>query len=67
MRQKNPRFIVTGTVLFAVAVAFFFVMLSIASRSNSPVELMRTVGSVSGLVGGLAIALIVVGGIGKRV
>ena len=67
MRRKNSRFIITGTVLLAAAIAFFFCMLSIASKSTSPVELMRTVGSVSGVVGGLAIALVAVGAIGKRV
>jgi len=67
MRRKNLRFMIAGTVLFAIAIAFFFCMLSIVSRSNNPAELMRTVGSVSGVVGGLAIALIAVGGIGKRV
>ena len=67
MRRKNLRVVMTGYALFVMAIAFFLFMLSIASRSNNPVELMRTVGSVSGVVGGLAIAMIVIGGIGKKV
>ena len=67
MRRKNLRLVMTGSALFVMAIAFFLFMLSIASRSNNPVELMRTVGSVSGVVGGLAVAMIVIGGIGKKV
>jgi TRAP-type mannitol/chloroaromatic compound transport system permease large subunit len=67
MLRKNLRVVLTGSGLFVMAIAFFLFMLSIASRSNNPVELMRTVGSVSGVVGGLAIAMILIGGIGKKV
>jgi len=67
MRRKNLRVVMTGSALFVMAIAFFLFMLSIASRSNNPVELMRTVGSVSGVVGGLAVAMIVIGGVGKKV
>jgi len=67
MRRKNLRVVMTGSALFVMAIAFLLFMLSIASRSNNPVELMRTVGSVSGVVGGLAVAMIVIGGIGKKV
>ena len=42
-------------------------MLSIASKSNDPVALMQTVGQVAGVVGGLSIAMIIIGLIGKRV
>jgi TRAP-type mannitol/chloroaromatic compound transport system permease large subunit len=67
MRRKNLRVVIAGSALFVMAIAFFLFMLSIASKSNDPVELMRTVGSVSGVVGGLAIAMILIGGIGKKV
>ena len=67
MRQKNTRVVAVGTVLLVLAAGFFFFMLSIASRSNDPVELMRTVGTVSGVVGGLAIAMIIGGRIGRKV
>ena len=67
MRRKNPRVVLAGSALFVLAIAFFLFMLSIASKSTDPVELMRTVGSVSGVVGGLAIAMMLIGGIGKKV
>jgi TRAP-type mannitol/chloroaromatic compound transport system permease large subunit len=66
MRQKNQRVVTVGSVLFLAAIAFFLFMLSVASKSTDPVELMRTVGMVSGVVGGLAIAMIVVGLFGKK-
>jgi hypothetical protein len=67
-RPVNKRFVAVGSVLLALAAAFFLFMLTIAGQSTDPVELMRTVGSVSGLVGGLAIAMIVMGrmGIGPK-
>jgi len=66
MQHRNLRMMAVGSVLLALAIAFFLFMLSIASRSTDPAELMRTVGTVSGVVGGLAIAMIVVGRIGKK-
>ena len=66
-RHTNPRLVLAGSLLLAMAVAFFLFMLSIESKSNDPVELMRTVGGVSGTVGGLAIAMILIGRIGKKV
>jgi hypothetical protein len=67
MRRKNLRVVIVGVVLFVLAIAFFLLMLSLAPRSNDPVELMRVVGTVSGVVGGLAIAMIVGGQIGTKV
>ena len=61
MQPKNRRVVLAGIGLLLFAVAFFFVMLSMAPRSTDPVELMRTVGAVSGAVGGLAIAMMVIG------
>ena len=61
MRRTNRRVVFAGLGLMVFAVAFFLVMLTMAPRSNDPVELMRTVGAVSGAVGGLAIAMMVVG------
>ena len=66
MRRKNLRVAIVGVVLLFVAIAFFFFMLSIASKSNNPAELMRTVGTVSGVVGGIAIVMIAIGLIGKK-
>jgi hypothetical protein len=67
MRRKNLRVVIVGVVLFVLAIAFFLLMLSLAPRSNDPVELMRVVGMVSGVVSGLAITMIVVGQIGTKV
>lgn len=66
MRRKNWRAVVVGLVLGLGALAFFFYMLSIASRSNDPVALMQTVGTVSGTVGGISVVMIVIGLIGKK-
>jgi len=66
MRRKNLRVAVTGGALLVMAIAFFLFMMSIASRSNDPAGLLRTVGTVSGVVGGLAIAMITLGLIGKK-
>jgi hypothetical protein len=66
MRFRNQRFVIVGGVLIALAIAFFLFFLSIASRSNNPAELMRIVGTVSGVVGGIGIAMIVAGSIGKK-
>jgi len=67
MRRKNWRIVVVGVVLIVMALAFYFYMLSIASKSNDPVALMQTVGQVAGVVVGLSIAMIIIGLIGKRV
>ena len=67
-RPTNTRAVAVGSVLLALAVGFFLFMLTLASKSTDPVELMRTVGTVSGVVGGLGIAMIVMGrmGIGRK-
>jgi hypothetical protein len=67
MRRKNWRIVVVGFVLIVIALAFYFFMLSIASKSNDPVALMQTVGAVAGAVGGISIVMIIVGLIGKKV
>ena len=67
MRQKNWRVVIVGIVLIVLAILFYLFMLSTAPKSNDPVALMRTVGSVSGVVCGLAVAMIVLGLIGKKV
>lgn len=66
MRRKNMRIVIVGGVLIVLAVAFFLFFLSIASKSNNPAELMRAVGTVSGVVIGVAVAMIAVGLIGKE-
>ena len=66
MRQKNMRVVIVGIALLVIAIGFYFFMVSIASKSTDPVALLQTVGTVSGVVGGLAIVMIVVGLIGKK-
>ncbi|HEX3083132.1 MAG TPA: hypothetical protein VHP99_01310 [Pyrinomonadaceae bacterium] len=66
MRKKNWRAVIVGIVLIILAVLFYLFMLTTASRSNDPVALMRTVGTVSGVVCGLAVAMIILGIIGKK-
>ena len=41
-------------------------MMGMIPRSNDPAALMSTVGQVSGVVGGISIAMIIVGLIGKK-
>lgn len=66
MRQKNMRVVYTGVAMVVAALAFFVGMLSVAPRSTDPAALMQTVGTVSGAVGGLGIAMIIFGLIGRR-
>ena len=67
MRKKNWRLVIVSVALILLAALFFLFMLSAAPKSNDPVALMRTVGAVSGGVAGLAVAMIVVGLIGRKV
>ncbi len=66
MRNRNWRLAIVGLVMIVGAIAFVLVMQSIAPRSTDPVELMRIVGQVSGVVGGIGIVLLVIGLIGRR-
>ena len=67
MRQKKWRVVICGIFLIVVATVFSLFMLSIVSKSNDPAALMGTVGMVSGALGGLGIAMIIIGLIGKKV
>jgi hypothetical protein len=67
MRQKNMRFVITGIGLVVLAALFFVIMSGMAPKSNDPVELMRTVGEVSGAAAGIGIVLAILGWIGKKV
>jgi hypothetical protein len=66
MRTRNWRFIITGVILILLAAGFFFFMSSAASSSTDPAALMQTVGTVSGVLGGISVVLIVLGLIGKK-
>ena len=67
MRRKNWRVVIAGVFLMVMALMFFLYMLSISSRSNDPVALFRTVGTVVGAVGGISLVMIIIGLIGKKV
>jgi hypothetical protein len=66
MRKRNFRLIIVGVVLLGAAGLFFLAMMGMIPRSNDPAALMSTVGQVSGVVGGISIAMIIVGLIGKK-
>ncbi|MBR0691038.1 hypothetical protein JQ612_19410 [Bradyrhizobium manausense] len=66
MRRRNWRLIAVGTVLLVLAVLFFLSMRDMTLWSNDPVALMRTVGEVSGVVGGISLVMIVFGLIGRK-
>ena len=67
MRQKNWRVVIAGLGLIVIGLVFYFFMLSIAPKSNDPAAMMGTVGTVTGVLGGLGVAMIVVGLVGKKV
>ena len=52
--------------MIVLAIAFFGGMALAAGRSNDPVAMMQTVGTVSGVVGGLGAVMAVFGIIGRR-
>ena len=66
MRKRIWRVIIVGVILIILAVGFYVFMLTTAPKSNDPVALMRTVGTVSGAVAGLAAVMIVIGFVGKK-
>ncbi len=66
MWKKNWRLIIVGIVLLGAAGLFFLTMMDMIPRSNDPAALMSTVGQVSGAVGGISVAMIIVGVIGKK-
>ena len=62
----NVRVVVTGAVMIVAAAGFFFYMGSIAPRSTDPASMMRTVGTVSGAVGGIGLAMILFGALRRK-
>ncbi|MBV6395531.1 MAG: hypothetical protein HFACDABA_01107 [Anaerolineales bacterium] len=66
MRRRNMRLVFSGLLFLVLASGFFFGMQPLAARSTNPVEFMRLIGQVSGVVGGVSVALIVAGLIGKQ-
>jgi hypothetical protein len=67
MRTPNWRLGIVGAIMIVLAIAFFAGMGLTAGRSNDPVAMMQTVGTVSGVVGGLGAVMAVFGIIGRRV
>lgn len=67
MRRRNWRVMIVGFVLIILGLGFYFFMLSIAPQSTNPTELMQTVGTVTGVVVGISIVMILLGVIGKKV
>jgi hypothetical protein len=66
MRRKNWQIVIVGFVLGIIALGFYFFMQSIALKSTDPVTLMQTVGTISGAVVGISLAMIIIGLIGKK-
>jgi hypothetical protein len=66
MRKTNWRLAITGFAMIVLALAFFAGMGLMAGRSNDPVAMMQTVGTVSGVVGALGLVMAVFGFIGRR-
>ena len=67
MRRTNWRLVIVGGVLIVLAAGFFLVMLGMAPKSNDPKTMLQTVGEVGGVVGGIALAMIVAGLVGKKI
>jgi hypothetical protein len=66
MRKTKWRLVITGLVMIVLACASFVVMGSVTARSNDPVALMQTVGTVSGCVGALGAVMASFGFVGRR-
>ena len=66
MRRKNWRVVFAGGLLVVLALGFFLFMMTMASKSNDPAQMMRIVGQVSGAGGGLGVVMILFGLIGTR-
>jgi nitrate reductase gamma subunit len=66
MRKTNWRLVIVGSVMILLACGFFVFMAAMAKQSNDPATLMQTVGTVSGVVGGLGAVMALFGLIGRR-
>jgi len=66
MRKRNLRLVYTGLGMLVLCAAFFLGMTTLIPKSNDPVALMQTVGQVSGVVGAIAIVMIIIGMIGRK-
>jgi len=66
MRKRNWRLVIAGFIFGILALVFSMFMTSIAASSTDPIELMKTVGQASGVVGGIGLVMIIVGLVGKK-
>jgi succinate dehydrogenase hydrophobic anchor subunit len=66
MRQRNWRLARVGGVLLGFAVVIFVAMLIMAPPSPDTAEMIRRVGQITGAVGGVGVALAIIGLIGKK-
>jgi hypothetical protein len=66
MRKRNWRLVIVGMGLIVVAFGFFAGMGLMAGRSNDPIAMMQTVGTVSGVVSVLGAVMALFGFVGKR-
>ena len=55
-----------GVGVALLALVLFVAMSMIAPRSNDPVTVMRLIGQVCGAIGGVSVAMIILGLIGKK-
>lgn len=66
MRKRNMRLVYAGAGLAVFGVIFFYVMMSYASQSTDPQQLLEIVGQTAGVVIGIGGALAVIGFIGTK-
>jgi hypothetical protein len=68
MRERNWRLVRVGGVLLGFAVVVFVAMLVIAAPSSPDnAEMIHRIGQVMGAIGGVGVALAIIGLIGKKV
>ena len=66
MRDRNWRLVRVGGVMLGFAVVVFVAMLVIAPPSPDNAEMIRQVGQITGAVGGVGVALMIIGLAGKK-
>ena len=66
MRKRNWRFVLAGFFLLLVAAGLFVGLSALATQSTDPVMVVQTAGQVAGVAGGVGVALIIAGLIGKK-
>lgn len=67
MRKRNWRFVLAGFFLLLVAAGLFVGLSGLATQSNDPIMVVQTAGQVAGVAGGVGVALIIAGLIGKKI